>query len=91
MSQVFEVKRSESLKVKIYDEEFSLKKPSVKMIEDYAIDIEKAPKAEQFTRAKTLLTNMGLTEKLVNEMEFDHLQELIEFLTSSMTKAAKKN
>lgn len=88
---MFEVKRSEGLKVKIYGEEFSLKKPSVKMIEEYAIDIEKAPKGEQFTRAKTLLQSMGLSLELVEEMEFDHLQELIEFLTSSMAKAAKKN
>ena len=88
---MFEVKRSEGLKVKIYDEEFSLKKPSVKMIEAYAIDIENAPKGEQFSRAKTLLTQMGLRAELVDELEFDHLQELIEFLTSSMTKAAKKN
>lgn len=91
MSQVFELKRSEGLKVKIYDEEFSLKKPSVKMTEAYAIDIDKASKGEQFARAKTLLTDMGLSEALVDGMEFDHLQELIEFLTSSMTKAAKKN
>ena len=88
---MFEVKRSEGLKVKIYDEEFSLRKPSVKMIEAYAIDIEKATKGEQFARAKALLTNMGLSQELVDNMEFDHLQELIEFLTSSMTRAAKKN
>lgn len=91
MSEMFEVKRSTGLKVKIYDEEFSLKRPSVKMIEDYAIDIEKAPKAEQFNRAKALLTNMGLTQEIVDGMEFDHLQQLIEYLTSSMTKASKKN
>lgn len=88
---MFEVKRSEGLKVKIYGDEFSLKKPSVKMIEEYAIDIDKATKGEQFARAKSLLTNMGLTEDLVNGMEFDHLQELIEFLTSSMASASKKN
>ena len=88
---MFEVKRSEGLKVKIYGEDFSLKKPSVKMIEAYAIDIEKATRGEQFARAKMLLTQMGLSQELVDEMEFDHLQELIEFLTSSMTKAAKKN
>lgn len=91
MSNVFEVKRSEGLKVRIYEQEYSLKKPSVKMIEDYAIDIENAPKAEQFTRAKTLLTNMGLTQEIVDGLEFDHLTQLIEFLTSSMTKASKKN
>jgi len=88
---MFEVKRSEAVKVVIYGEEFALKKPSVKMIEAYAIDIDKASKAEQFARAKTLLTEMGLTQELVENLEFDHLQELIEFLTSSMAKAAKKN
>jgi hypothetical protein len=88
---MFEVKRSEAVKVVIYGEEFALKKPSVKMIEAYAIDIDKASKAEQFARAKTLLTEMGLTQELVENLEFDHLQDLIEFLTSSMAKAAKKN
>lgn len=88
---MFEIKRSDSILVKIYGDEFHLKKPSVKMIEAYAIDIDKATKGEQFSRAKTLLTEMGLSAQVVDGMEFDHLQELIEFLTSSMAKAAKKN
>lgn len=88
---MFEVKRSEVLKVKIYDQEFSLKKPTVKMIQDYAIDIEKSEKGEQFARGKKLLTSMGLSDEICDGMEIDHLSELIEFLTSSMTKASKKN
>jgi len=92
---MFEVKRSEGLKVKIYGEEFLLKKPSVKMIEDYAIDIEVASKAEQFARAKTLVMKMGLPSKFFDEsdeaLEFDHLQGLIQHLTESMSKSSKKN
>lgn len=88
---MFEVKRSDSLKVRIYGEEYTLKKPTVKAIELYAIDIDKAGTAEKFARAKTLLTGMGLKSEIVDDLEFDHLQELIEFLTGAMTKAAKKN
>ena len=87
----FEVKRSEGIKVKIYETEYVLKKPSVKAIKDYALDLEKVSTAEKFDRAKTLLTGMGLKPEVVDEMEFDHLQELIEFLTESMAKAGKKN
>lgn len=88
---MFEVKRSEGVRVKIYGEEFALRKPSVKMIEQYAIDIDKAAQTEQFARAKSLLVNMGLREELVEEMEFDHLQLLISHLTTSMAEASKKN
>lgn len=88
---MFEVKKSEDLKVKIYGEEYSLQKPTVKMIEAYAVDIADIPTAEKFTRAKTLLVGMGLNDAVIDGMEFDHLNELIEFLTSSMQKASKKN
>lgn len=88
---MFEVKRSEVLRVRIYGEEFSLRKPSVKMIGDYAVDIEKATTSEQFSRGKALLMGMGLKEELINGMEIDHLTELITFLTSSMEKDSKKN
>lgn len=88
---MFEVKKSEGLRVKIYDNEYSLSKPTVKMIESYAIDIADAPTAEKFARAKTLLVGMGLDSSVIDGMEFDHLNELIEFLTSSMQKASKKN
>ena len=76
MADVFEIKRSENLKIRIYGEEFSLKRPTVKMIEAYAIDIDKAPSSEQFDRAKTLLSEMGLNQELIESMEFDHLQDL---------------
>ena len=88
---MFEIKRSEGLKVKIYDVEYALKKPSVKMIEEYAIDLEQAPTSEKFARAKFLLVGMGLPQSVVDEMEFEHLQQLIEFLTGAMTSGSKKN
>jgi hypothetical protein len=88
---MFEVKKSEGLRVKIYDNEYSLSKPTVKMIEAYAVDIADVPTSEKFARAKTLLVGMGLDAAVIDGMEFDHLNDLIEFLTSSMQKASKKN
>lgn len=88
---MFEVKRSEGLKVKIYDTVYDLKKPTVKMIKDYSIDLESASVGEKFERAKTLLEGMGLGADITDEMEFDHLQGLVEYLTKAMTDSAKKN
>ena len=88
---MFEVKRSDGLKVKIYDVEYQLKKPTVKMIELYSIDIDKVSTGEKFGRMKTLLKGMGLGVEVVDDLEFDHMNELIEFLMGAMTSVAKKN
>jgi len=93
---MFEVKRSESLKIKIYGEEYSLKKPSVSAVEEYSIDIDKVSAKEQFARAKSLLLKMGLPEKFLtkdsaDELEFGHLKPLVQHVTDEMVDAAKKN
>lgn len=88
---MFEIKRSEGLKVKIYGAEYTLRKPSVKMIEDFSSGIDDAPTGEKFDRAKFLLTSMGLEAKVIDDMELDHLNQLIGFITETMTDAAKKN
>jgi hypothetical protein len=85
MSQL-ELKRT-NMKVKIYGDEYDLRKPSVKEMEDFGERANAmADDPKSLTLMKELVVSLGMPSDLIEKMEFDHFVELCNYLTG-----AKKN
>lgn len=90
----FEIKQKTLVRVKIYGEEFELRKPTVGQIEEIeeaSSDAKTSKKGSKiYEKILGLLDTLGLPRDFAKEMEIDHLNQLMEHLTSQFNGDAKK-
>jgi len=93
MSEVFEIKQKTKVKVKIYDSEFELRKPTVGQVESLQklSGIEKKTEQEQFEAIVSFLEVLGLPSDFSKDMEIDHLIKLINHLSGELNLDKKKS
>lgn len=90
----FEIKQKTLVKVKIYGEEFELKKPTVGQIEELEsadLDKKKSDKGSVvYNKITKLLDTLGLPESFSKEMEIEHLNQLLGYLTTQFNSNDSK-
>lgn len=82
---MLEFKKRE-LKLKVYGEEYLLNFPTVKQTQDYAKKLEGVSDNEATGLVINLLDSLGLPTEVTNEMEPEHLGQVISELMPSKKK-----
>jgi len=83
----FVIEKKAVVKVKIYDRELDIKKPTVGMIESLNAQMKAVvDDGEKFKIMRSFLVQLGLPEEVLNEMQMDHYLELVEFLSAPKKK-----
>lgn len=80
---MLELKKSEKIKIKIYGEELEVSKPTFGQVVKMQKDMKEKGTEENFSIMKDLLIALGVNESVVNELEIEHINDLIIYLTSS--------
>jgi hypothetical protein len=81
-----------SLKVKIYGEEFSLRKPSVSQVENL-LDKQKSDEfaGKDIKLMRSFMVDLGLPEKLSLEMDADDFNALVLHVMNATKKKSIEN
>jgi hypothetical protein len=86
MSFDFEVKQKTKIKISIYDQEFSLSKPTVGQAESLASFADLKDNSEALKRTIEFMELMGLPKDISESMELEHFTALVEFVVSKVKK-----
>ncbi|RLC97779.1 MAG: hypothetical protein DRI65_19000 [Chloroflexota bacterium] len=76
---MLKIERS-NLKMVIYDEEYSVKYPTVRMIRDFTAELKK-DEANEFDVTIGLLSTCGLPKDLLLDLEILHLNMIVDEIT----------
>lgn len=79
----FELKETPKVAIKVYGEIHFVRRPDLDMMTAVQEVFESdRPKTKDMVKAsKAFLVKAGLPDGLVNRLEFDHLSQLVEFLS----------
>jgi len=80
-----ELKRTK-IKVKIYDDTFEVRKPTVKEYEAFAKNAVGLSESSAIDKMRELLKNCGISEKALDDLEMEHMTEVFQFLVGSKKK-----
>ncbi len=78
----FEIKRKAQVKVKIYDQEFAIRKPTVGELEGMDTEIRGA-QGDSIKIMRKYMVALGMPEQILNDLEADHFVELFQFLNGT--------
>ena len=80
-----ELKRRE-LKLKLYGEDYVLSYPTVKMAQEFGKKLKEKGEEESMQLAFELLDKLGLPISVCEEMEIDHVMQVIDQIMPSKKK-----
>lgn len=88
----FEIKQKTKVKVKIYGQDFELHKPTVGQVESLQkLNMnESSDQAKVFEKICDFLNVLGLPKEFSQDMEIEHLTQLVNFLSGAF-EFSKKN
>ncbi|MCA9313678.1 hypothetical protein KDA08_05210 [Candidatus Saccharibacteria bacterium] len=90
---MFEIKQKTKVDVKIYGQQFELKKPTVKQIEllQEHTSLDGKSESEQFRSVCEFLDILGLPKEFSKEMEIGHLLQLVTYVSGELNLDKKKS
>ena len=82
---MFEIKKKEPLKLKIYDVEYQVKRPSLGAFESLQTQM-KENAGESIKLTRDFLVSLGLPQEILLDLEVEDFNLLTEFVVSSSKK-----
>lgn len=76
----FEVAKRPKLKVKIYDNEFNMVKPTIRQAEGMRKKLKAMAEGDELKVMGEFLQELGLPSSIMEEMELEHFTSLTEWL-----------
>jgi hypothetical protein len=80
---MLEIKKHSKLKVKIFDTEYEVNKPTIRQVEKFQIELKDSEKSGSIKPMVDYFSELGLPSSVVYEIDLDGLQALAEYLNGS--------
>ena len=80
---MFEIEKSQAEKVKIFGNEYEVRRPSVKQVKDLNLAVKTLDEADQFDRLVGFVSDLGIDRETLEELEIGQLESLVTHLSGS--------
>jgi hypothetical protein len=80
---MLEIKKSDLLKVKIYEKEYEIKKPTVRQVQCLQEALKDEDQSRSMKALCSFFVELGLPEDVVLDLELDALTKLGEYVNGS--------